>query len=165
MAGKRRTEPKKCEAATPAIRGDPHNKLPVIGSLEGLEKFAPDRFEDGHLDPRYSLDPGIRHFVLILRSQGIETCQSCQGGPGHTYLEPTVDFTGGKAEGPRAVAAALAHGLPVFELRRVWHIRDGEIDGPIWSMTFDVRADVFLERQDARTASWFERKKTGRNAC
>jgi hypothetical protein len=55
-------------------------------AVTGLESFAPDRFEDGRLDPRYSLDPGIRHFVLILRSQGIETCQSCQGGPGIATL-------------------------------------------------------------------------------
>jgi hypothetical protein len=40
-----------------------------------LEKFAPDRFANGRADPRYSLDPGIRHYVLVLRSQGIETCQ------------------------------------------------------------------------------------------
>jgi hypothetical protein len=132
--------------------------------IEGLEKFAPDRFEDGRLDPKYSLDPGIRHYVLILRSKGIETCQSCQGGPGHTYLEPTIDFIGGKSEGPRAIAAALAHGLPVSELRRVWRSNDGELEGPIWSMTFDVRADIFLKRQDAHNASWFQRKKTGRDA-
>lgn len=133
--------------------------------LDGLEKFAPDRFEDGRLDPRGGLDAGIRHYVLVLRSKGIETCQSCQGGPGHTYLEPTIDFVGGKAEGPRAIAAALAHGLPVSELRRVWRTNDGELEGPIWSMTFDVRADVFLERQEERTASWFKRKETGRDAC
>lgn len=140
----------------------------MIGSvsphLEGLEKFAPDRFEDGRLDPA-GLDVGIRHYVLVLRSQGIETCQSCQGGPGHTYLEPTVDFHGGQAEGPRAVAAALTHGLPVFELRRVWHVRDGEMTGPLWAMTFDVRADVWLDREQARTAAWFKRKATGRDAC
>ena len=60
--------------------------MPVVGSLEGLEKFAPDRFEDSRLDPRGGLDRGIRHSVLVLRSQGIETCQSCQGGSGHSYL-------------------------------------------------------------------------------
>lgn len=143
---------------------DPHNHLPV-GSLDGLEKFAPDRFEDGHLDPRFGLDPGIRHFVLILRSQGIETCQSCQGGPGHSYLEPTIDFTGGVAEGPRAAAAALTYGLPIRELRRVWSIRDSEMDGPLWQMTFGLRADLWLEREEARTASWFKKKETGRDAC
>lgn len=112
---------------------DPHNSLP-IGSLEGLDRFA-----DG-LD----IDPGIRHYVAILRSQGIETCQSCEGGPGHPYLVPTIDFLGGNAEGPRAVAAALTYGLPIAELRRIWHIRDGQMEGPIWSMIFWCKADLHL---------------------
>ena len=133
--------------------------------LEGLERFAPDRFEDGHLDPRYGLDSGIRHFVLVLRSQGIETCQSCQGGPGHCYPEPTIEFRGNKSAGPKAIAAALAHDLPVSELRRVWEIRDGEINGPIWTLIFNLRADLWLEREKARTASFRQRLKTGRDAC
>lgn len=111
------------------------------------------------------LDPGIEHYVLKLRENGIETCQSCQGGPGHTYLEPTIDFSGNQAAGPRAVAVALTYGLPVSELRRVWHIRDGEIDGPLWSMTFSVRADVWQEREARRAAAWFKRKEAGRDAC
>jgi hypothetical protein len=118
---------------------DPHNRLP-IGSLDGL-----DRFGDG-LD----LDPGVRHFVLILRSQGIETCQSCEGGPGHSYLAPTIDFLGGKGEGPRAVAAALTYSLPIAALNRVWHIRDGEMEGPIWSMTFLCKADAYLRSTTER---------------
>lgn len=155
---------KKAAAASPTLGADPNNQLP-IGSLEGLEKFAPDRFEDGRLDPRGGLDVGIRHYVLILRSQGIETCQSCQGGPGHCYLEPTIEFHGGIGEGPRAVAAALTYGLPVAELRREWSVRDSELHGPIWTMTFRVRADLWLERDAARTASFFKRLKTGRDAC
>lgn len=134
-------------------------------ALEGLEKFAPDRFEDGHLDPRYRLDPGIRHYVLVLRSEGIETCQSCQGGPGHAYLEPTIEFYGAQEAGLRAVAAAIAHGLPVAELRREWSIRNGEIDGPIWTVTFNLRADLWLQREAARIAAYFKRKKRGRDAC
>lgn len=134
-------------------------------NLKGLEKFAPDRFADGRLDPRYALDPGIRHYVLVLRSQGIETCQSCQGGPGHAYLEPTIEFRGGKGEGPRAVAAAVTHDLPVAELRREWSVRDGEMHGPIWTVTFNLRADVWLKREAQRRAAYFKRHKTGRDAC
>src|SRR6185437_11899146 len=128
--------------------------------LDQLENFAPDRFEDGRLDPRYGLDPGIRHYVLILRSQGIETCQSCQGGPGHAYLEPTIEFYGDKSAGPKAVAAALVHGLPVSDLRREWNIRDGEMNGPIWTITFTLRANLWLKREAARSAAYFKRKKT-----
>lgn len=133
-------------------------------AFDALERFAPDRLADGRLDSQYSLDPGIRHFVLVLRSQGVETCQSCQGGPGHAYLEPTVEFSGGQEAGPRAIAAAIAHGLPVAELRREWSVRSGEIHGPIWAMTFNLRADLWLEREAQRTAAYFERHKTGRDA-
>lgn len=134
----------------PVALRDPHDKLP-IGTLDGLEAFDPG-----------GLDEGIRHYVLILLSQGIDTCQSCEGGPGHSYLEPTVEFLGAKSEGPRAVAAALAYGLPVTELCRVWDVRDGEITGPTWRMTFNIKADAHVKAVAAREASWFERKKTGR---
>jgi hypothetical protein len=143
---------------------DPHNHLP-IGSLEGLEQFAPDRSADGRRDPRGGLDSGIRHFVLILRSQGIETCQSCQGGPGHSFLEPTIEFYGGAGEGLRAVAAALTYGLPAAELRREWSVRNGELHGPIWTMTFSLRADLWLRREAERSKAYFKRKATGRDAC
>lgn len=143
---------------------DPHNQLP-LGTLDGLEKFAPDRFEDGRLDPNSGIDLGIRHYVLVLRSQGIETCQSCQGGPGHAYLEPTIEFYGGAGEGPRAVGAALTFGLPVADLRREWNVRDGEMHGPIWTITFTLRADLWLERDKARSEAWVARQKTGRDAC
>lgn len=131
--------------------GNPRNLLP-IGSLEGL-----DRFVKG-----CRLDPGIEHYVAILRSEGIETCQSCEGGPGHAYLEPTIDFLGSRAEGPRAAAIALTFGLPVSELRRIWHIVDGEIEGPIWSMTFSTKATTYLAQQKAKSDAYFRRKKTGR---
>lgn len=119
---------------------DPHNQLP-IGTIDGLDAFG---FP--------GLDIGIRHFVCILRSQGIETCQSCEGGPGHSYHEPTVEFIGDHAEGPRAVAAALAYGLPVMALHRSWEICMGEMRGPIWTMTFRMKAYQFL-RKDAEHAA------------
>lgn len=134
-------------------------------SSDALEKFAPDRFDDGRLDPRYGLDPGIRHFVLVLRSQGVETCQSCQGGPGHCYLEPTIEFRGDQSAGPKAVAAALAYDLPVAALRREWEVRNGEMHGPIWAITFRRQADLWLEQEKVRNAAYFERLKTGRDAC
>ena len=82
------------------------------------------------------LDPGIERIVLALRETGIDTFESCEGGAGHAYPEPTVRFRGNKAEGLRALAAAVDSGLPVAELRRVWPIIDGEPTGPWWEMTF-----------------------------
>lgn len=98
------------------------------------------------------IDPGIVQIVRILAENGVETCQSCAGfgpfgkgsghkdGDKHAYPEPTVDFMGDQYAGYHALSVALAHGLPVRELRRVWEIRDREPVGPLWSMTFDLSA-------------------------
>jgi hypothetical protein len=82
------------------------------------------------------LDEGIREIVLQLRSSGIETIESCQGGDGHAYPEPTVRFSGNKTEGYRALAVALQFGFRVSELRRVWPVLDYEPTGPYWELTF-----------------------------
>ena len=82
------------------------------------------------------LDPGIAEYVRALREQGVETFESCQGGPGHAYLEPTVRFYGHREEGFRAFAVARERGLPVSDLRRTWPIYDGEPTGPYWELVF-----------------------------
>jgi hypothetical protein len=82
------------------------------------------------------LDPGIFEMVCALVGAGIETFESCEGGTGHAYLEPTVRFHGGVEEGYRALAVAMQARLPVRELRRVWPILDGEATGPWWELTF-----------------------------
>lgn len=88
------------------------------------------------LDFDSPLDPGIRPAVELLVKAGVETFESCEGGPGHAYPEPTVRFHGGRYAGFRAFSVAMDHGLPVAELRRVWPICDGEPTGPWWEMTF-----------------------------
>jgi hypothetical protein len=82
------------------------------------------------------LDPGIEAAVEILQRAGVETFESCQGGPDHAYFEPTVRFHGGAAEGLRACAVAIEAGLCVADLRRAWSVRDGELVGPWWELTF-----------------------------
>ena len=82
------------------------------------------------------LDRGIARAVGVLQRHGVETFESCEGGPAHAYLEPTVRFHGGQAEGLRALAAAIAAELPVAELRRVWPVLEGEPTGPWWELTF-----------------------------
>jgi len=86
--------------------------------------------------PVQELDHGIRHVVEILVSNGVETFESCEGGEGHAFYEPTVRFHGSQAEGFRALAVALQHGLGVCELRRYYSIEDGVPVGPHWEMTF-----------------------------
>lgn len=51
-----------------------------------------------------ALDPAIRDAVRILADAGIETFESCQGGEGHAYPEPTVRFHGERGEGFKALA-------------------------------------------------------------
>lgn len=82
------------------------------------------------------LDKGIEKYVHVLLDAGVETFESCEGGKGHAFPEPTVRFHGQREEGFRAFAAAKTLGLPVAELRRIWPIIDGEPTGPYWELTF-----------------------------
>lgn len=82
------------------------------------------------------IDPGIDHAVRVLHENHVETCESCQGGDGHSFPEPTVRFHGGDAEGFRALSVALSYGLPVMALRRSWSIEGSIPHGPLWEMTF-----------------------------
>jgi len=83
-----------------------------------------------------ALDNKIRPIVRTLHKHGVETFESCEGGHGHAFYEPTVRFHGGQPEGFRALAVALQNGLKVSELRRYYSLIDGEPVGPYWEMTF-----------------------------
>jgi|GEM_PF-1121333 len=87
-------------------------------------------------DPE-KLDPGIRPAVELLNRFGVETFESCEGGEGHSFPEPTVRFHGDAGEGYRAVGILLSHGFPVSELRRRWSIEDSwTLTGPYWEVVF-----------------------------
>ena len=94
-------------------------------------------------EPRFNpeLDPGIREAVIALKDAGVETFESCQGGEGHSYVEPTVRFHGDRGEGMRALGVAISSGLPVQDLRLVWPVIDGNPTGPYWEMTFSRGKD------------------------
>ena len=101
----------------------------------------------GAYDP--PLDAGIADIVDILRRAGVETFESCEGGLGHAYPEPTIRFHGERPEGFRALAAALERGLGVREVRRVWPVIDGEITGPWWELTFATPTKGHTSTSDA----------------
>lgn len=67
-----------------------------------LEAFAPNEEE-------WKLDPGIREADLVLRSGGVETFESCDGGDVHSFHEPTVRFHGDSWAGYMAFAVAMDH--------------------------------------------------------
>lgn len=90
----------------------------------------------GNLPHDHIIDDGIAREVSALQRAGIETFESCQGGAGHAFPEPTIRFHGDKGEGFRALSVAMKEGLPVDSLRKVWPLVDGEPTGPCWELTF-----------------------------
>ncbi len=86
------------------------------------------------------IDRGVRDAVALLLRLGVETYESCEGGKGHAYPEPTIAFHGGPYAGWQALSICLAHGLPVSELRRVWVVENrNEPTGPKWQVVFSRR--------------------------
>ncbi len=88
------------------------------------------------------LDKGIETYVRLLHAYGIETYESCEGGEGHSYSEPTVRFHGNSSVGFMALHIALEHGFPVKGIGRVWDIIDGQPTGPNWEMVFWGKGDA-----------------------
>jgi len=86
--------------------------------------------------PKSGIDPLIRPYVETLCEQGIETCQSCQGGKGHAYEFPTIEFWGDRSQGWRALAIAVEKNWPVVSLLRQWDLEDGEPIRPVWVLRF-----------------------------
>src|SRR5690242_16727855 len=66
------------------------------------------------------VDEGIRPAVEILNAYGFETFESCEGGKGHAFTEPTVRFYGNEFDCIRAHELCAAHGLNVLAARRVF---------------------------------------------
>lgn len=92
-------------------------------------------------DPAFyaRLDPGIRFAVRVLHAFGhIETCQSCQGGKGHSYDHPTVDLVAGAddALGFAALAALRQYDLPVMAVALHWNVRHSLPYEKLWRITF-----------------------------
>ena len=84
------------------------------------------------------MDPGIRFAVRVLHAKGgIETCQSCQGGPGHSYVQPSIDIIAGGQDstGFAALAALADYGINVDEILLVWNIQNGLPYEKLWRVT------------------------------
>jgi hypothetical protein len=116
------------------------------GVIFGLSKPKTTRRigrKNGEIEPwQHDLDPGIAPYVKVLHENGVETFESCDGGPGHAMPEPTIRFHGERPEGFRALAVARTYNMPVGELRRFWPIIDGEPTGPYWAMTFYLPSEA-----------------------
>jgi len=106
-----------------------------------MDGNAPSAVEDDDLEAfapavDMPLDPGIRRAVLILRRAGVETFESCDGGKGHAFAEPTIKFHGNAWAGYTAFAVAMENGLPVARIQHVWHEVDRQLAGPWWEIVF-----------------------------
>jgi hypothetical protein len=111
---------------------------------------------DGSKDAFEGLDKGIAPYVRTLWENGIETYQSCEGGKGHSFPEPTIQFHGGYSTGFKAYSIAIYFGLPIDTVRLVWTHQDGLLDGPYWEMTFIPPKD---------SPYWADRDTTARYAA
>jgi hypothetical protein len=107
-----------------------------------LNKVAGGRYKAKSASPPVprKLDRSIEKAVRTVQAAGIETCESCEGGPGHAYTVPTVAFHGSIVAGWHALGVCFDNGLPVSALRRVWNVLDSHVPtGPFWEITFRKR--------------------------
>ncbi len=111
----------------------------VRQSTRGLIPHTARSDGPAHPSKPGQLDKGIRRAVEVLQANGVETFESCEGGPGHAYPEPTVAFYGTIGAGWAAIKVCLDHGLPVLSLRMVWDVLEGLPTGPHWEVTFRRR--------------------------
>lgn len=94
-----------------------------------------------------SLDRGIRFAVRVLHAHGVETGQSCEGGKGHAYSRPSIEFVadGDDAKGFIALGHLQQYNLPVSSVSIRWLILRGLPYEKLWRITFwkkmDERAD------------------------
>jgi len=101
-----------------------------------LKTIQQHQLESGEL---VGIDQGIRNAVEALISAGVETFESCEGGLGHAYPEPTIRFHGDRSEGFRAFAIAVRFQLGVTALRRIYCVIDDELVGPHWEICFAAK--------------------------
>lgn len=99
------------------------------------------------------MDPGIICAVRIFQEHGIETCQSCQGGDGHSYEWPTVDIYGAPW---KALDVANNYRLPVLAVSERFGIVDGRPVEHFWRIEFrpdrlaELRADRYRSEAEDR---------------
>src|SRR5438094_367647 len=76
------------------------------------------------------LDAGIRYSVRLLHAHGIPTCQSCEGGEGHSYRYPSIDMTESRAFEAMSVLEYAA--VPVRSVSSIWRVEHAVPDERIW---------------------------------
>lgn len=100
-----------------------------------------------------SLDRGIRFAVRVLHAHGVETGQSCEGGAGHAYFAPTIEFSADAddATGFIALGHLQRYGLPVDSVSIRWHVFRGLPFEKLWHITFWKKMDERADEQPGIT--------------
>src|ERR1035437_172045 len=98
------------------------------------------------------LDRWISYAVLVLHKAGVRTYESCAGGRGHAFPEPTIRFEGTRRDAFRAAAVARDHGLPVYHLRQFWRLNEEGTERPAWELTFFPKAGLMEIQRRAERA-------------
>ena len=111
-----------------------------------MERVSDNAFTLDHLD-RW-----MRYAVLVLHRGGIQTYESCQGGRGHAFPEPTIRFEGTQEDAFRAARIARANGLPAHHLRRFWRLNDEGAELPAWELTFHPLRHLIMVQRRAEKA-------------
>jgi len=93
------------------------------------------------IDPSMPVDRGIVRAVRVLRDAGFVTIESCEGGEGHSYPEPTIKFQATRAGGWHALGTLMDYGFPIHRIGRMWTMTEGMPTGPEWHVTFWKRLD------------------------
>ncbi len=88
------------------------------------------------------IDKGIITAVELLRDYGFETFESCQGGAGHCFEDPTIRFFGSEFDLIRAWEICSLHGMEVFEAKRVYrkvdmYRKNKKSNGLSWDKPFN----------------------------
>ena len=85
-------------------------------------------------EPDYAkIDEGIIPVIKLLMKHGYQTSESCQGGPGHGYLYPTVLFYATQQGCVDALAMLRANGYEMYSCRLTKNRRTpGYRSSPYW---------------------------------
>ena len=68
----------------------------------------------------HNIDEKILPAVRILNEHGFKTFESCEGGEGHVFNQPTIRFEGSEFDLIRAFEICQLYRLPVYEVKRVY---------------------------------------------
>jgi hypothetical protein len=71
-------------------------------------------------DLKEQIDAKILPVVEVLNNHGFKTFESCEGGEGHCFPEPTVRFEGNEFDAMRAYEICQLYSFPVHEVKRVF---------------------------------------------